>query len=382
MKYCVGLIGIFLLLSCTLKAQKSQVLSAYKHYELYLSEKKCNELSLAKQDVDAAAGDIQTAQWAKTWFYRGNIYFDIAVSDQPECFQLSGEALNIAYASYKRSLDLDVKQYYTTDIHTRLAVIGPSFLNRGVKFYNESQFDKALESFIQSSDISKLFDKVDTLALYNAALSAEQLKSYDTAAHLYQQLIDIRYGEGEIQRFLANLHRSQGDTVAQLKALINGRKMYPNNKDLVVEELNYYLEHATYEPALLLIEEMIKKDASNPLMYYYQGAIYENLKRHADAETAYSNAVLIDPDYFDALYNLGVLFFNEGVELNEDAFSENGSEAKRNAAKKKFEQALPYLEKANNINHFDRSTLVSLQKIYSILGDDEGYQRVTEELEN
>lgn len=362
--------------------QKAKVLSAYKHHELYISNKKCEELASAKSDIDEASNDIQTAQWAKTWFYKGNIYFDIAVSDNKACNELGTNPLHVAYQAYRRSLDLDVKNYYSTDIQTRLAVIGPYFLNQGIQQYNAGEFELALQSFVQSSEISGLFDKIDTLAIYNAALSAEQLNANDTAVVLYQQLIDLRYGGGNIHRFLANLYAKQGDSIAQLKTLDLGRRTYPRNEDLITEQLNYFLAYEQYEQAKTLIDELVTANENNPLYFYYKGAIYENLKLYSEAELAYSNAIRLKSDYFDAYYNLGVLFFNEGVELNEEAFSENSSEAKREAARKKFEQALPYLEQANALNVSDYSTLISLQKVYSILGDDEGYQRVTEELEN
>jgi len=47
-----------------------------------------------------------------------------------------------------------------------------------------------------------------------------------------------------------------------------------------------------------------------------------------------------------------------------------------------FRKALPYLEKAHKLDSYDRATMISLKKIYSILGNDEEYERITNELEN
>ena len=41
----------------------------------------------------------------------------------------------------------------------------------------------------------------------------------------------------------------------------------------------------------------------------------------AEAEKAYLKAIELKPDYFDAYYNLGALFFNKGVEVFEFANS-------------------------------------------------------------
>lgn len=362
--------------------QKSKVLSAYKHHQVYMSNKKCSELAGAKTAIDEAVNDLQTSQWAKTWYYRGNIYFDISVSEDKGCNELSDSALSIAYEAYIKALELDIKKHYTTDIQTRLAVIGPYFLNQGVKLYNDEAYAGALACFEKSAAIAKVFNKTDSLSIYNAALSAEQLKDFEKARHYYQELIKIGYGGAKTYSFLANTYVMQGDTANQIAVLSQGRQLYPQDQNLIIETLNYYLEHEAYEEALTILNIVIDREPGNYLMHYYQGAVYDNLKAYDKAASAYAKSLVLKPDYFDANYNMGVLYFNQGVELNEEAFSENGSEEKKKAARKKFEKALPYLEKANSLNAYDRSTLISLQKIYSILGNDAGYKRVTEELEN
>jgi hypothetical protein len=47
-----------------------------------------------------------------------------------------------------------------------------------------------------------------------------------------------------------------------------------------------------------------------------------------------------------------------------------------------FNNALPYLEKANELDPHDRATLSSLKNLYSRTGNDEGYKRVSEILDN
>ena len=378
------LLPTFMLFILTLStiAQKAKVLSAYKHHQIYLSNKKCADLSDAKEAVDLAVNDIQTSQWAKSWYYRGNIYFDISVSEDEACNQLSERALHESYEAYNRSLVLDIKKHYTTDIQTKMAVIGPYFLNEGVRNYNDELYKEALDCFEKSVAISKLFDKTDSLALYNAALSAEQVKDYKKAQQYYTELIEVDYGGAKIHSFLSNIHLMEGNTENQLNAIKDGRVKYPQDQNLIIEELNYYLEHEHFEEALQVLQVVIKSNPGDYILHYYQGAVYDNLKKYDEAATAYSKSIVLNPSYFDSNYNMGVLYYNQGVELNELAYSEETNEKKRLEAKAKFEKALPYLEKANTINSFDEPTLLSLQKIYSILGNDEGYQRVTEELEN
>ena len=102
---------------------------------------------------------------------------------------------------------------------------------------------------------------------------------------------------------------------------------------------------------------------------------------------AYEKAVEINPQYFNANYNLGALYFNMGVEYvdkagNYSEYQQKEFDEAEKKAKKNFELALPYLEKANELDPHDLATMVSLKNLYSRTGNDEGYKRISEILDN
>jgi tetratricopeptide (TPR) repeat protein len=93
-----------------------------------------------------------------------------------------------------------------------------------------------------------------------------------------------------------------------------------------------------------------------------------------EAVAAYKKSIELKPDNFDAVYNLGALYFNDGAELANKANKIPANKvAEYDAAKKKFEakfkDALPYLEKAHQINPTDIATMESLRQLYARLGD-------------
>ena len=50
-----------------------------------------------------------------------------------------------------------------------------------------------------------------------------------------------------------------------------------------------------------------------------EGSIYDQKKEFVKAEADYKKAIELKADYFDALYNLGALFFNNGAEIYNQA---------------------------------------------------------------
>ena len=100
-------------------------------------------------------------------------------------------------------------------------------------------------------------------------------------------------------------------------------------------------------------------------------------------EADYKKAIELKDDYFDANYNLGAMIYNQGADMN-NAANDIKDNKKYNDAKAKaderLKQALPYLEKANEINPKDKNTLISLKQVYARIGDQVKYQKAKEEL--
>merc|ERR1711879_734723 len=170
--------------------------------------------------------------------------------------------------------------------------------------------------------------------------------------------------------FIANIEKERGDTAAYVKALETGIEAYPSdNNVLMVELINYYLNKDESGKALEYLTKAIEKDPTNHTFYFAQGALYDKLNDFENAKASYDKAVEIKPDYFDAYYNLGALFFNKGADMLKAANEIPPNEQKKYDAAvkesfKELEKALPYLEKAHEINANEKSTLLTLKEIY------------------
>jgi tetratricopeptide (TPR) repeat protein len=100
----------------------------------------------------------------------------------------------------------------------------------------------------------------------------------------------------------------------------------------------------------------------------------------------YKKTIEIDPEFFNAYYNLGALYYNKGVQQIEVAkdvpANENAKyEAEMKKADEWFAMALPYMEKCNSLQADDKMVLESLKNLYYRLKQMDKYNAVLEQIE-
>lgn len=338
------------------------------------------KLDKALEFIEPTIKDASTMEDPKTWLYRGNIYLQIFRSDNPEFKKLDADALNKAYESYQKLLELDTKKEYYTDAVQNLLVISEELYNQGVNQFSSKNFDMATQSFEKAIELNKSFGSTDTLGYFNAALSAENAGNLPKAIQYYTVVKDLNYPQPLIYNSLSSLYLQSGDTTAALNVILDGKAKYPGDFNILIAETNIYLASGQNDKAMANLQEAIVKDPTNPTIYYAIGVNYAGIGDNANAEASYKKAVELEPDYFEANYNLGALYVNQAAMLLEKAnalpFS---AEAEYNSLKKeadvKLGQSLPYLEKAIKIDPSDRNTLLSLKEIYTRL---EMYEKMKE----
>jgi tetratricopeptide (TPR) repeat protein len=342
-------------------AQKAKVQTAWNFlkYEQY---------DKAKEAIDEASADPSTATMEKTWYYRGLIYQGMYKNEKYG--NLDPQPLQKAYEYYDKSLEINPKSEYTDDIKQRKAVIANQIFTTGVEQFNAKNYTAALESFEGVLKISP----GDTLSLLNAAYSAERSGNSEKAKQYYNQLIDQKFDDAKIYLFLSKIYKAEKDSAKALSVVQMGRQRFPADNNLVIEELNFYLYSGKSKEALDPLNLAISKDDQNPNLYFARGSIYDKLGDAEKAKTDYEKAIALKPDYFDATYNLGAMYFNTGAELANKANAIPPAKVKeydeaKAKADAKFKEAQPYLEKAYQLNPKDMSTLQSLKQLYARIGE-------------
>ena len=365
-------------------AQKAQVTSAWNYL-------KNNELDNARKAIDAATQDATTGTMAKTWAYRGKIYLATSVDTVEN--KLVPKALDEAQLSFIKAAELDTKKEFQEDIVNGLQAIAFQKFNEGVQPYNAQQYEPAYGAFKDVSDIYAFLNTqynigiVDTSAMYYGAFAAAKIKKYDEATANYNKLIELNYKKPEVYQGLSNIALAQKDTAAALKYIEQGRAMNPDNNLLMFDELNILLAQNKTNAVIAKLEEAIAKSPKSAAeLNYVLGNKYDlALLDTTNAMKYYGEALRLKPDYFDVNYSAGAMFFNQAVVINDRMNKLPLSDQKQYDELKivrdrLFRRALPYMEKAYELNPRDRDTLVALKELYARLNMTDKQNKVGEEL--
>ncbi|HMR45258.1 MAG TPA: tetratricopeptide repeat protein [Bacteroidia bacterium] len=357
----------FISLTITGYAQRAQVQSAYSYL-------KYEQLDKAKESIDLAVNNENTMNYDKAWYYRGLIYQ--ALYKNEKFSNLSNDPLNEALRSYNKALELNPKFEYADDIAEKKKILAQQFADMGYVNYNLKNFASALTAY---EGVVSIMPN-DTSSYFNAALCAERAGNTAKAKQYYNKLDEMQYKDPKMYHSYAQLYLTEGDTTKALDILSRGLSRFPEEKSILITQTNIYISSGKTAEALGAINKAIEKDPTNANLYFAIGTLVEKTDKNKDAAvTAYKKAIELKADYFDAYYNLGALYFNDGAHLANEAnnIKDNNQYAKAKAVfEAKFKEAKPYLEKAWELNPKDQSTMVSLKQLYATLNDTVNYAKV------
>lgn len=362
--------GLFLAAAVVAKAQNAEVDNAEKMVMI-------GQYAKAKESIDKAAAHPKTANQPKTLFLKGKIYGAIALDTAQK--NLDYDPVAIAYESLNKAKELDTKkQLDEAEMKNAYFNIYAASYNKGIAANNKEDYQTALKEFKFASQVNPQ----DTSLYLNIGIMAEKLKDNNEAKTAYQKLADMNYNkEPYIYHQLAELYKAAGDKNAVVATLEKGRKIFPTDNTLMIDEINFYLGEGKSDVIVDKLNKAIAADPSNKTLYFTLGVTYENAKKPEEAITAYKKAIEIDPNYFDANYNLGALYYNEAAEIIKKANQLPANkvkeyDAERAKFQKKATEALPYLEKAYEINPKDRNVIISLKEVYARTNQKDKYAKV------
>ncbi len=342
------------------------------------------QLDKALESIEPTIEDPSTMTDPKTWFYRGNIYLQIHMSDNPEFKNLDKDALTKAYQSYQKMMELDTKKTYYAEAIQNLLVVSEQLYNQGVQEFQATNYDQATNYFEQAIGVSEIYGSIDTLAIFNAGLSAENAKNYDKAVQYYSKVIELNYPQPLIYSSLSNIYLVEKDTTKAFEVIAQGRAKYPEEFALLITETNMYLGAGKTEEAMKNLKQAVVTDPSNPTIHYAVGASYDQMGNKEEAIQAYTKAIELKPDFFEPNYNLGALYVNKAAEILNEAnklkLNDPNYDVMKNQADEFLSTSLPYLEKATSLDPKDQSTLLALKEIYTRLGMYEKLKEVNTKL--
>lgn len=373
MKRTTILFALLFAFTCSF-AQKGKVTSALSFKETGKLDKAVGAIEEA---IDASNPKTESSiTWPRTWEVRGEIYQAVFQSKDENYKKLNNDPLTVAFDSYLKAISLDEKDKFGKSIKIKLTLLISDLTNQAVAAFNEENYEKALKSFeqimaIEQTPVYKAGDPtaIDTVIIFNAGLAAYNGQNYDKAIKYYSEAAKYKYSGARTHQLIASSYLMKKDTLGALNSLQNALKEYPSNGTLLVEVINIYLNSNKNDEALKYLELAIQQDPKNASYYFAKGTLFDKLLKPEEAAECYMKAIEFKEDYFDAYYNLGALYYNKGVKQIDVANSVPSNqpekyEVEKDKADVEFKKAIPYMEKAHEINPTDKFTMESLKTLY------------------
>ena len=325
-------------------------------------------LDTALKSVEKATELEETKNWPKTYYGKGFVYQTIYESKKTD---IAEEPLFKAFDNYKKAYNMKDADNIQGSIDAAMFKMRKYFINDGVKAFKEKDYDQALKNFEYAIKVGQMpiFDgQVDTAIIYNAGIAAQNVKDWDKAAKYYKKAAEYEYQGARAYALLKNAYMNAGDTAKAVESMKNGFNKYPANQIMVQNLINYYLLTAK-EPkkALKYLNRAIEEHPKQAQYYSAKGQIFDETGELEEAKKFYKKALEIDPKDFTAAYNLGVIYYNKGVDIVTKANKMKDEEKYKklkNEADEYFLKAIPYMEKAHEIKPEEKQVMSTLKTLY------------------
>lgn len=379
----------------------TRLLSAYNLDQANSGDK----LNDAKTLIDFATKQDDIKSDPKLWTAMGEVYNALVGFDQsqalldPNYTPKNANAGMVAFQAYKKVLELAPGDKST--LKSLVTTIG-SITNAGLASYEKQDYAAAFGAFRSVLDIHDLLKENDAVSpfdvdaeldnqYYITGLAAMNSGQRETARSYFSKLYEKEYDKPAVYDAMYML--TVDDDVDEAEKILNSaRERYPDDTGLLFAEINHYLRQERIDELEDKLVKAIEVEPSNPSLYSTMGNIYDRKyqtafkekdmaaadENFAKAIDYYEQATEVKPDYSDAIYSIGALYYNKAAFYTEEmnALAEDYSKAgtekynkKKEQVESMFAQALPYLKRVESIDPGDRNTLIALKEIYARQND-------------
>lgn len=375
MKKVLLFVGLFIISGNMVLAQSGNLRKAKSSYARYedLGGAEAGELAVkflkdAIEPIELATEHDRTKDNPETWAVYSLIHANIAFAEKnAEHAQKATEGIQKATA-----LDEDNKQ--EANINNASITLRNYYQTIGYDEWQAENFKGAYDAFEKGLEITP----GDSTLLFYGGYAAIQTQEFDKAIKLHEQIVPIRdYSEHKfVMANLPRLYLEVQDTTKALEFAAQAAQDYPEDNDIAFQNIELNLIVGNEEKVIQDIDAQISREPNNATLHYYKGIAYSASDNDEQALEAYKAALAIDPDFADANLNTAAAIMNLNnkaiVALSDDRTLSNEEYANRlEELKAKMGEAVPYLEKAIELDPSNRNALRNLKAYYDFIDDQE-----------
>lgn len=188
---------------------------------------------------------------------------------------------------------------------------------------------------------------------YERGILLHSLKEDSMALDDFKNAVKLDSSKGEYFSAIGDLLFEHKDLSGSLVWIRKALELNPSDPKARLKVAKMLVFSRDYANAFKEINKVLRADAMNPEAYFLKGMIYKDLSDSSTkAFSSFLTAVQIQPDYKDALLQLGLLYekINDSVALQyyENAYRADTSDVTSLYAKGMYYQARERYEEAKN----------------------------------
>ena len=374
-----------------------------------------NTLVDAANKIKSALTNAETKDDAKTWYVAGKANFAIydkqqtaMMMKQPIDTALMGGSVVEGYKYFMAALPLDsvkqlekdgsyklekdgsikVKTKYSKEIVNTLVTRHEDFNRAGGLLYDSKRYKEAAEAWGIYSSLpysglaprSKFVvaDTILGMTAYYQGIALWQAGNVNDAVGAFANARKLGYKHKEAYDYALSCAAQAKDNVAIVAIAEEAYKEF-GGKDIQYLNvlINDKLSKEEFDDAETLINDALKVDANNAELLNLKGLIVENKGNEDAALDEFKKAIEIDNTLAQGYFNAGRIVMKKVVAQQKAMETMNRSDyakAKEEVLIPLLKEALPYMERAYQLDDTNANAKRILSNIYYQLGDEEALQ--------
>lgn len=338
--------------------------SVVNNLAFYKQKKDLKYLSNAKKSVDSLIKTHADSADVTKSVYKAVVYSSIVYLDSLNKLKQPANFFDQT-CKHVDKLSANKKSYkYQAEIDFSKRCLANVYLRQGFAYMRLYDYNNALIVFDKAKKYAPGFKEINAYIAY----SNNRLGNLTDAAKYYTALLKTDSTKAEYIEAAASTFKAIGDTAKALQVLQKGRKHLPGDKFLTIEEANIYNNRKDYQSLEPLLPQLLDENANSADIAFIAANCYDHLNKFDKAESLYLRAVELNGSVYDPVYNLGILYFKEGILKHGDDSA------------KDITRAGQWLEKANEISPNDVKCLELLQLVYTKTGNQDQINRINNQL--
>lgn len=212
-------------------------------------------------------------------------------------------------------------------------------------------------------------DSTFQMYMFYAANYAYRIQDYKAAAFEFERMLTIENVQREqmVTEYLYETYKQLKDSAKMVSTLERGMQRFPEDRYFAQNMINYYYESGKMDDAIKQLDDAIEKEPNSAQYYRIRGVLFENMNRFDKAITDYKKFIELEPN--NALgYQLMAVALGLRAKDYEDHIDYRLTGKAYDAAMKTkdtmYEEAIPYWEKAVELEPDNLSSWTELKKLY------------------